>query len=134
MTPRPADELGVNVRDLSIAFPAGSGHLLAARSIGLRVPAGRTLGLVGESGSGKSVTLRALVGLVPRPGEVIGGEVRICGRDVYAMDPDELKAFRGQDIAMIFQDPSASLSPVHSVGAQVTEVLRTKLGFGRRAA
>jgi oligopeptide/dipeptide ABC transporter ATP-binding protein len=95
---------------------------------------GRTLGLVGESGCGKSVTLRAVMGLVPRPGAVIGGSVRLQGRELVGMNDDQLTDIRGSAVSMIFQDPSTSLDPVLSIGDQIAETLRSKLGLDGPAA
>jgi oligopeptide/dipeptide ABC transporter ATP-binding protein len=97
----------------------------------MSVRAGMTLGVVGESGSGKSVTLRALCGLVPHPGRVTGGRLAVNGQP-WAWD--NLEALRGSFVSMIFQDPSSSLTPVRTVGSQLEEVLRVKVGLGRQAA
>jgi len=123
----------LEVEGLSIAFPAHRGMVVAADEVSFRVAPGRTLGLVGESGCGKSVTLRALLDLVPDPGEIFGGTIRWAGQDLRA-DPDAWHALRGTRISMVFQDPLSSLDPVFSVGDQLTETLRKRAGMDGRAA
>ena len=120
--------------DLQTAFPTLDGLVLAANGVTFDVAAGETLAIVGESGSGKSVTCRSLIGLVPKPGEVIGGQAIFAGRDLLQLSEKDLRAVRGGDIGMIFQDPTSSLNPVYRVGAQVVEVLQVKLGMKRREA
>jgi oligopeptide transport system ATP-binding protein len=96
---------------------------------------GETLGIVGESGSGKSVTALSLMRLVPTPpGRIAAEAIRFDGRDIMAMSPAELRALRGREIAMIFQDPMTSLNPVLTVGRQLTEVLEEHLGMAPAAA
>src|SRR5437868_2474344 len=105
----------LEVRDLTIAFPAGGLPLLAANQVGFKVAAGSTVGLVGESGCGKSVTLRSLIGLVPYPGEVLAGEIRWLGEDIRRASKRRLGQLRGSEMSMIFQDPSACLNPVFTI-------------------
>jgi oligopeptide/dipeptide ABC transporter ATP-binding protein len=128
------EPLLLDVHELTVGFPAGEGLLLAADRIDLSVAAGRTVGLVGESGCGKSITLRSLLGLVPYPGEVLAGEIRWRGEGLPATATDRLKALRGTEISMIFQDPTACLNPVFSVGNQMVETLRKRGGLGRAEA
>jgi peptide/nickel transport system ATP-binding protein len=124
----------LEVRNLHTAFPTSEGAVLAASGLSLVVAAGETVGIVGESGSGKSVTLRSLIGLVPDPGRVVDGEVLWEGRDLLALPHSELRAIRGREISMIFQDPTSSLNPVYTIGEQIAETLRVKLGMSRRQA
>jgi len=124
----------LEVRDLTVAFPTIDGLALAAREVSFQLDAGSCLGLVGESGCGKSATLRALLGLVPKPGDTIGGEILWGGEDLLRGDSRRLAQVRGAEISMIFQDATVSLNPVLSVGDQIVEVLRVKRGAGRRAA
>jgi oligopeptide/dipeptide ABC transporter ATP-binding protein len=123
----------LEVEDLSVAFPTRQGMVVAAESVSFSVAPGRTLGLVGESGCGKSVTLRSLLDLVPEPGEIIGGSIRWEGRDL-TRDRAFWRGLRGTQISMVFQDPTSSLDPVLSIGAQLTETLRVKAGLGRGRA
>ncbi len=125
----------LSVEGLTVGFPTrGETVALAADDVSFAVERGRTLGLVGESGCGKSVTLRALLGLVPFPGQVVAGSVRLEQRELLELAPREWKAVRGDRVGMVFQDPMASLDPLFTVGDQLTELLRAKRGLGRRAA
>jgi oligopeptide/dipeptide ABC transporter ATP-binding protein len=138
--PQPQAEAGgaaglepvLSVDDLRVEFPSDQGVVHAATNVRFSVPRGGTLGIVGESGCGKSVTLRALCGLVPAPGRIAAGTVHVEG--VAYCSERELASLRGEKLSMIFQDPASSLNPVHSIGAQVSEVLRVKLGYSRKAA
>ena len=131
--PGPAPPL-LEVRDLHTAFVTPHGPILAASGVDFSLGEGETKGLVGESGSGKSITLLSLLGLVPEPGCVIDGQVLWNGRDLLALSKDELRQLRGREIAMIFQDPMSSLNPVYTIGEQIAETLRVKLGMGGRNA
>ena len=124
----------LSVEDLTVAFPLSRGTILPARRVSFKVAPGETLGLVGESGSGKSVTLRAIVGLLPSPGRVVGGRVLFDGQDLLTASPQTLQSIRGSRVAMIFQDPMASLNPVLSVGDQLVETLKAKQDLSSKAA
>lgn len=125
----------LEVRDLSVGFLTAAGEVVpAASGVSLDLQPGRTLGLVGESGCGKSVTLRALLGLVPYPGQVLSGSIKLDGEELLDLSPKGWERVRGADVAMILQDPTTSLNPVFTVGDQVREVLRIKRGLGRAAA
>lgn len=126
------DEPMLSVKGLQVEFPADHGAIKAASNVQLSVARGQTLGIVGESGCGKSVTLRALCGLVPPPGRVRAGTIEFDGSSYNAVD--DLGKLRGGMISMIFQDPASSLNPVLSIGTHLSEVLRVKLGYSRRAA
>ena len=132
-TPVEGDAL-LEVQDLTVAFPSPGGTVYPVNEVSFKVARGRTLGLVGESGSGKSVTLRTLIGLVPSPGWVVRGQVLFDGQDLRQATPRHLQEVRGRDIAMIFQDPTASLNPVLTIGDQLSETLRVKAGLTRRTA
>jgi oligopeptide/dipeptide ABC transporter ATP-binding protein len=121
----------LEVHDLSIAFPARTGFVAAATDVSFSLAPGRTLGLVGESGCGKSVTLRSILGLIPYPGEVISGEIRWRDEDLLTVPRRRLVQVRGREIGMIFQDATASLNPVLTVGAQLRETLHKGLGLSR---
>ena len=120
------------VEGLRVEFPGEHGVVRAATNVCFSVMRGQTLGVVGESGCGKSITLRALCGLVPPPGRMMDGSVELEG-SVYR-SARELACLRGEKLSMIFQDPASSLNPVLTVGSQVSEVLRVKLGHSRKAA
>ena len=110
----------VEIRDLNIRF-TGERTVHAVNDISLSLGEGEVLGLLGESGSGKSVTLRALMRLLPRKRTQISGTVKVLGRDVLAMNDEELSAFRGQTVSMIFQEPALALDPVYTIGQQIAE-------------
>ena len=122
------------MEDLHTGFPTLEGLLLATNGVSFTLDRGATLALVGESGSGKSMTCRSIIGLVPRPGEVIEGRVVFNGRNLLKLSSAELRKVRGSEIGMVFQDPTASLNPVYKVGNQIVEVLKIKRGMGAREA
>ena len=94
---------------------------MRSTNLSLSLGEGEVLGLLGESGSGKSVTLRALMRLLPKKRTQISGSVKVLGRDVLAMNDEELSAFRGQTVSMIFQEPALALDPVYTIGQQIAE-------------
>ena len=126
--------LALSVRDLSVLFPAGERVVQAVDRVSFYVREGESLGLVGESGCGKSATLRAVMGLIKPPAEVISGVAELHGRDLLAMTAAERRAVRGRSISMVFQDPGMSLNPVFPIGEQLAEVLRVKLDLDRTDA
>jgi len=134
MTTEP--EIVLSVRDLSVDFAQRQGSFRAVDRVSFDLRAGRTLGIVGESGSGKSVTARALMQLVDPPGRITGGSIRLGDIDIAQLPRrgEAIRAIRGADISMIFQEPMSSLSPVHTIGAQVMEVLELHLKLDRKAA
>jgi len=125
----------LEIRDLGVRFETHHGSVRAVTELSYELDEGETLGLVGESGSGKSVSSLAVLGLIPQPpGVVDAGRVRFDGRDLLALSPKALRAIRGNEISMIFQDPMTSLNPLLTVGRQLTEVLEVHRGVGRREA
>jgi oligopeptide/dipeptide ABC transporter ATP-binding protein len=124
----------LSVRDLITVFPTTESVAVAANGVSFDLRAGETMGLVGESGSGKSVTCRSILRLVPEPGQIVGGSILFRGVDVLDLSRRELRAVRGAEMSMIFQDPMSSLNPVYAVGDQIAEPLRTHRGMGRREA
>jgi len=117
----------LRVRDLDVAFATRDGAVRAADGVSFDLTRGKTLGLVGESGCGKSVTALSLLGLVPPPGRVRGGEILLDGRNLLTLPDKALDAERGRRISMIFQEPMTALNPVFTVGEQIAEVLRVHL-------
>jgi peptide/nickel transport system ATP-binding protein len=112
----------VEVNNLSIRF-TGERNVHAVNNLGFSLGEGEVLGLLGESGSGKSVTLRALMRLLPKKRTQITGRIRVLGRDVLALDDEELSAFRGRTVSMIFQEPGLALDPVYTIGRQIAETV-----------
>ncbi len=125
----------LSVRDLSTHFPLDEGTVVAVDGASFDLYPSQTLGIVGESGCGKSVTARSILGILDKPGEIVGGEImfRYRGRngeqeefrDLTDFDPDgsEMRAIRGGEIAYVFQEPMTSFSPVHTVGNQLVEAI-----------
>jgi peptide/nickel transport system ATP-binding protein/oligopeptide transport system ATP-binding protein len=124
----------VRVRDLGVEFQLARGVVHAVDGVSFDVEPGEALGLVGESGSGKTVTLRALVGLLPRGAKLTGGTIEINGVDVTAADENTLRELRGTTVSMIFQEPMTALNPVMRVGDQIAEEPLARLGMSRSAA
>jgi microcin C transport system ATP-binding protein len=119
----------LSIRDLTIAFGANE----ATRAISFDIAPGETVALVGESGSGKSVTALSVLKLLP-PTARLSGQVLFKGKDLLSVEPAELRAVRGNDISMIFQEPMSSLNPVHTIERQIGEVLAIHRGLRATAA
>lgn len=111
----------LDVRDLKVSFPTDDGLVKAVDGVSFSIERGRTLGIVGESGCGKSVTSLAIMGLLNRRRAKITGEVLVNGQDLISASEDLVRSHRGNDMAMIFQDPMSSLHPFYTVGDQVAE-------------
>jgi oligopeptide/dipeptide ABC transporter ATP-binding protein len=124
----------LEVNNLQTHFFTRAGLVRAVDGVSFKLDRGELLGLVGESGCGKSVTALSLMRLVASPGRVVGGEVLFEGRDLLKLSEGEMRAIRGDDIAMIFQDPMTSLNPVYTVGEQIAEALRLHRQLSRQAA
>src|SRR5947207_1443102 len=124
----------LEVRDLRTSFFLEGGEARAVDGVSFTLDAGRVLGLVGESGCGKSVTALSLMRLVPPPGRIVGGEVRLDGRDLLGLPERDMRALRGAGLAMIFQEPMTSLNPVFTVGSQIAEAVRLHRPVSRREA
>jgi peptide/nickel transport system ATP-binding protein len=123
----------VELDNLKIRF-TGERTVHAVNDLSFTLGEGEVLGLLGESGSGKSVTLRALMRLLPKKRTQITGRVKVMGRDVLALDEDELSKFRGQTVSMIFQEPALALDPVYTIGAQIAETVMRHEGKTQAAA
>ncbi|MGG6292887.1 ABC transporter ATP-binding protein [Leptolyngbya sp. AN02str] len=124
----------LNVQNLTTRFYTRSGVVQAVNDVSFHVEAGETLGIVGESGSGKSMTVLSVVRLIEPPGRIEAGEVWFEGRNLLTMSLPEIRALRGNDIAMIFQDPMTSLNPVLRIEQQMTEAIRLHLGLNKADA
>ena len=116
------DRAIVDVKGLTVDFPARPKPVRAVAGVDLALAPGEVLALLGESGSGKSVTLRALMRLLP-PRAAVGGSLHVDGRDVKALSARELSAYRGRTVAMVFQEPGLALDPVYPVGHQIAEMV-----------
>ena len=124
----------LEIRNLSVEFPTSVGTLRAVEDVSLEIEEGEILGIVGESGSGKSVTMLAVMGLVPFPGRVRADRLAFDGRDLRTLSAAERRRVTGKDVAMIFQDPQTSLNPCFTVGFQLTETLQLHEGLDRGMA
>lgn len=117
------DEVLLEVDNLRVTFPSEDGNVLAVRGVSYQVHRGEVFGIVGESGSGKSVSTMALMGLLPSTAK-IEGSARYLGNELIGQRDRDVRKYRGNDIAMIFQDPMTSLNPVYTVGKQLSEIVR----------
>ena len=125
----------LEITDLSVEFRTERGVVRAVQSVSFELHAGETLAIIGESGSGKSVTAQAVMGIVPSPpGFVTAESIRYRGQDLAHLNDAERRKVRGQEIAMIFQDPLTALNPVYSVGNQIGEMFRVHRGASKREA
>lgn len=124
----------LEVTDLHVQFPTRRGIVRAVNGVSLTVNQGEIVGIVGESGSGKSMTVRAVMRLIPDSGDITRGSVRLKGRELLTINRHEIAKVRGRHIAMIFQEPGAALNPVLTVGEQIVEVLNVHHGLKGKAA
>jgi len=124
----------LEVKDLSTSFRTEDGVVRAVQGVNFTVEKGQTLGIVGESGCGKSVTCLTIMGLNPKKNTVTGGEALWKGKDLLSMKPSDLRAVRGDEISMIFQDPMTSLNPVHTIGRQLIEAILLHRDVTKRVA
>ena len=123
----------VDIRNLEVTFATDGGDIPAVDDVSLTVDSGEVVAIVGESGSGKSVTAKSIIGLLPETA-VTRGVILLNGRDVVGLTGEKLRATRGLDAAMVFQEPSTSLNPVYTVGWQLAEGLRAHGKYSRRQA
>lgn len=115
----------LSVKNLSTEFPVKKGIVRAVEDVSFDVDQGQILAIVGESGSGKSVTSLSIMGLLAEPGHVAGGSMEFEGKDLATLSEKQYRELRGNDMAMIFQEPMTSLNPVYRVGNQIVEAIRT---------
>lgn len=131
----------LKVKDLRTHFHTEEGTLKAVDGVDFTIPAHKTVGIIGESGSGKSVTARSIMQIIPPPGEIASGEILFNPHgdktvDLAKLDPSskEIRAIRGKEISMVFQEPMTSLSPVHSVGSQIIESILLHITNNKKEA
>jgi len=125
----------LEVSDLSTHFFTHAGVVKAVNGVSFTLDRGETLGIVGESGSGKTVAALSVLRLIPDPpGKIVAGQILLKGTDLATLSKDEMRRVRGNDIAMIFQDPMTSLNPVFRVGTQIAETIMLHQGLSKREA
>ena len=125
----------LEVDGLRVEFPTRRGTLVAVDGVTFcHRASGEVLGMVGESGAGKSLTGNAIIGLLEPPGRIAAGSVRLAGKRIDGLPPDEIRRIRGRRIGAIFQDPLTSLNPLYTVGEQIVETILTHLDIGARPA
>jgi oligopeptide/dipeptide ABC transporter ATP-binding protein len=124
----------LEVNNLQTHFPTRAGLVRAVNGVSFYLHRGELLGLVGESGCGKSITALSIMRLIAPPGKIVGGEIIFDGKDLLTLSDKQIREIRGDEIAMIFQDPMTSLNPVFTVGEQIAEALRLHRKLSRKQA
>src|SRR3990170_2502006 len=124
----------LSIEHLTTVFDTPAGAVAAVDDVTFEIRPGETLGLVGESGSGKSVTALSIMRLVQPPGRIVGGKMVFKGRELLSLPEGEMRAVRGADIALIFQEPMTALNPVFTIGDQIGETLLVHGRATRREA
>lgn len=122
----------LDVRDLTIEFTTGRRTTKVVDRVSFKLAAGERAAMVGESGSGKSVTALAILGLLPLETTLITGSIQLRGRELVGLSDQALRPIRGEDMALVFQDPLSALNPVYTVGRQVAEMFRRRRGLSKR--
>lgn len=122
----------LDIQNLTVQFETANGWFKAVDGVSLSVEPGEVLAIVGESGSGKSVAMLAVMGLLPWTAKITADKMEFQGRDIQKITAAERRKLIGKDVAMIFQEPVASLNPCFTVGFQIEEVLRLHMGLGRQ--
>ena len=125
----------LEIKDLTVEYVVEDEVVHAVTGVNITIPAGKTFGLVGETGAGKTTTALSILNLVPSPaGRIVSGEILVEGQDVFRMSPKQLRAMRGDQVAMVFQDPMTSLNPVKTVGEQIAEGMKIHRGLKDKEA
>jgi oligopeptide/dipeptide ABC transporter ATP-binding protein len=124
----------LEVQDLETNFYTHDGVVQAVRKVSLEIERGHRIGVVGESGSGKSALALSILGLIEPPGRVVGGSVRLNGREISRYGDRQMQQVRGKEISLVFQDPMTALDPVKTIGDQIVEVIRRHRSIRREAA
>ena len=129
------NEVLLKVENLVVHYETHNSVVEAVNNVSFEIRSGQTLGLVGETGAGKTTIALAIMSLLPKPtGKVIQGSITFDGRDLQTLSPKEIRAIRGRDISMIFQDPMSSLNPVLPVDEQISELIRLHQRVSRAEA
>jgi peptide/nickel transport system ATP-binding protein len=115
----------LEINSLTVDYRTRRGNIRAVNNVSFNLERGETLGLVGESGSGKSTLGFSIIRLVPPPGMIVNGNIRIEGKDILSLSEEEMRSIRGKKVAYVFQDPMTSLNPIKKVGAHFVELIRT---------
>jgi len=124
----------LEIKNLQTHFPTKAGIVKAVNDVSFHIDEGELLGLVGESGCGKSITALSVMRLISSPGKIVGGSIKFNGKELTEVSEDYMRELRGNDIAMIFQDPMTSLNPVYTVGEQIAEALRLHRKLNKKNA
>ena len=125
----------LEIKNLTVEYIVDNEVVHAVTGVNITIPAGKTFGLVGETGAGKTTTALSILNLVPFPvGRIVSGEILVEGQDVFKMSPKQLRAMRGNHVAMVFQDPMTSLNPIKTVGEQIAEGIKIHRGVGDKEA
>ena len=124
----------LEINDLQTQFPTRAGLVKSVNGVSFHIDEGELLGLVGESGCGKSITALSIMRLIAEPGRIAGGSIKFKGEELTMASDDRMREIRGNDIAMIFQDPMTSLNPVYTVGEQIAEALRLHRKLDKKQA
>ena len=124
----------MNIQGLKTYFYTEAGVVKAVDGISFNIIKGETVGLVGESGSGKTVTALSVLRIVPRPGRIVEGKIEYNGQNLLEKSEDEMRKLRGDELAIIFQDPTSSLNPVYTVESQLSDIIRTHQNISKEEA
>src|SRR5215210_4673788 len=124
----------LEIKSLQTHFPTRAGLVGAVDDVRIHIDEGELLALVGESGCGKSITALSVMRLIAPPGKIVGGEIKFKGEELLKASDERMREIRGNDIAMIFQDPMTSLNPVYTVGEQIAEALRLHRRLNKKQA
>ena len=127
-------DMALEIEDLSVEYRTGGGIVRALNSLELSIKRGTALGLVGETGAGKTTAGLAILRLIPHPGVITGGSIRLHGADLLEKTEKQMRSVRGKEVSMIFQDPMTSLNPVRTVEEQIAEAIRQHEKAGRAEA
>ena len=124
----------IEVKNLKVSYLTEAGDIHAVNDVSFAIPRGKTFGLVGETGAGKTTTALSMLRLIKEPGEIQDGEILFKGGNLFDISEKEMQLIRGAEISMIFQDPMTALNPVHTIGAQIAEVVKLHQNCGKAEA